>query len=165
MTATVSRAPPSPAPERRAPCVAVDGEGRHCVAALLHGATCCPHGDCPQCEEQLHRMRLSGFPEQAVARSWLHTQVSRSPTCPVCGLPAPPAADRQPPLPRLPRTGRTHSGSWACRTCGRPLPRRRRHYCSHACWREHVRGDEMEGTEIRAPERSLPYRVHLGGGR
>ena len=161
MTRSSSRAPTSSAAPRRAPCIAWNREARHCLAGLLLGAACCPHGDCASCEEQLRRMRTSGFPEQAVARSWLHTRTIRMRVCAICGFPPPPPMDAIPPLPRLPRLGRTHSGSWNCRTCGRALPRRRRHYCSHACWREHVRGEEMEGNDIRAPERTAAYRMRM----
>jgi ribosomal protein L37E len=163
MTAELRPARPArrrPAAATATPCLPSE-DGRHCLAGLLTGAACCTGGDCPLCTAQLERMRISGFPEAAVAHAWTHTHEQREAACLLCGFPPPPAVDAIEALPRLPREDRTHSGSWACRTCGRPLPRRRRHYCSHACWREHVRGDEMEGSEIRAPERGREYRVRL----
>lgn len=144
------------------PCVSAGTDGRHCLAAVLFGATCCPRGDCAVCEELQDRMRAAGFPEIEVARAWLRARVPQVSTCPVCGLPPPPQLERLAPLPRLPRLGRTHSGSWECRVCGRALPQRRRHYCSHACWREFVRAAEMDGMEIVSPEPPRAYRVRVG---
>ena len=144
------------------PCVAADADGRHGLAAVLFGATCCPHGDCALCEDQQERMRRSGFSEQAVARAWVRSRIPREPLCPICGFPPPPPLEQVPPLPRLPRLNRTHSGSWDCRVCGRALPRRRRHYCSHACWREHLRATEMDGTQIVSPTPARTYRMRVG---
>ncbi|MCE9635779.1 MAG: hypothetical protein K8T90_08750 [Planctomycetes bacterium] len=141
------------------PCVASDAEGRHCTVGLLLGAACCPDGSCWSCTTQAAWTRRSGFSDYAVFRSIVRTRRGLLDQCPLCGFPPPPPITESSPLPRLDRSGRTASGSWECRTCGRPLPQRRRHYCSDACWREHVRRTEMDGNEIATPTAPRVFRA------
>ncbi|MCG3133824.1 MAG: hypothetical protein HMLKMBBP_01089 [Planctomycetes bacterium] len=144
------------------PCVSSSAQGTDCIVGLLLGAACCPDGTCALCEATADRMRRSGFPEVAVRRSLSRGRAGLLAACPLCGFPPPPPPDVMAPVPRLERPGRSVSGSWDCRTCGRPLPSRRRHYCSHACWREHVRRTEMDGDEIATPAAPRTYRFRVG---
>ena len=161
MTADVASAATDIESRLATPCVAWNDERRHCVVGLLLGVACCPDGDCWSCTTQLAWSRRSGFTEYAVLRSLARTRHGMLAFCPVCGFPPPPAVTESSTLPRLDRPGRTASGSWDCRTCGRPLPQRRRHYCSDACWREYVRRTEMDGDEISTPTPPRKYRVCL----
>jgi hypothetical protein len=156
----VEAAAPMPALRPARPCIATE-DSRHCVAALLHGAACCPDGECALCRATRNRMLRSGFPEFAVRAAIARTRRGALSCCPVCGFPPPPPAESPTPLPRLERPGRTASGSWDCRTCGRPLPIGKRHYCSHGCWREHVRRTEMDGDEIVTPTAPRAYRLRV----
>lgn len=144
------------------PCVAT-ADGAHCIAGLLFGTACCPDGECALCQATWDRLRRSGFPEAAVRRAMRRARRRVVERCPICGFAPPPPAEALTPLPRLDRPGRTASGSWDCRTCGRPLPLGRRHYCSHGCWREHVRRTEMDGDEIATPTAPRTFRVQLSG--
>ena len=126
------------------PCIPWDETQAHCVAGLLLGVRCCPGGDCALCRRAGARSR------SLLAR------------CPLCGFPPPPPLQEIPPLPRLDRSDRAVGGNHECRTCGRPLPPRRRTYCSFACWREHVRQEEMDGTDIASPSAPRVYRATLG---
>jgi hypothetical protein len=164
VTTTVADAPPDVATRLDVPCVAWDAEGRHCVVGLLYGAACCPDGGCLTCTTQAAWSRRSGFTDYAVFRSLARTRRGMLDRCPVCGFPPPPPVTEPNPLPQLDRSGRTASGSWDCRTCGRPLSQGKRHYCSHGCWREHVRRTEMDGDEIATPAAPRTYRVRGPSG-
>ncbi|MCK6530884.1 hypothetical protein L6R50_26095 [Myxococcota bacterium] len=131
---------------RPAPCIPFDAEGRHCIAGLLLGVRCCPDGNCALCRRAGGRDPRS----QGLDR------------CPVCGFPPPPPLQAIPPLPRLDRSDRVVGGNHECRTCGRPLPPRRRTYCSFACWREFVRREEMDGNDIASPSPPRVFRASLG---
>lgn len=138
MTATATTTEPLSAPRLAVPCIASDAEGRSCVAALLHGAACCPHGDCAICEETQAAMRRAGHHELDVARAWLRTRIGRKERCPVCGFPPPPALAEMPPLPRFDRSDRVLEGAQRCRYCDRRLLGTRRRYCDDDCWRAFV---------------------------
>jgi hypothetical protein len=139
---------------RSAPCVAWDGGSSHCVASLLFGASCCPHGDCALCEEQQDYMRRVGYHESVVARAWLSSRSSRRALCPVCGFPPPPPPDTLPPLPRLDRSDRVLSGSPNCRVCDEPLAAGLRHYCSARCRLQRRR--DLEGWGDGAASHAVP---------
>lgn len=144
-----------------APCLPSRVDACDCIAGLLFGVACCPDGDCAICRATSDRMQRSGFAPAAVRLSMTRRRADLVDRCPVCDSPPPPPAEAPPPLPRLERPGRTASGSWDCRTCGRPLPQRRRHYCSDACWREHVRRTEMDGDEIATPSPPRTFRMRV----
>lgn len=146
----------------RSPCIPSHVDARSCIVGLLLGAACCPDGDCALCRATADRMQRSGFTAGAVRRSMARRRAGTRSACPLCGFPPPPPAVDLPPLPRLDRPGRTASGSWDCRTCGRPLPQGKRHYCSHACWREYVRRTEMDGDEIATPAPPRTFRMRSG---
>ena len=134
MTATATNARPTYAPRRATPCVASDAAGIHCLAALLHGAPCCPHGDCALCEEQQARMRRAGHHELDVARAWNRGRIGRLHVCPACGFPPPPALAEISALPRFDRSDRVLVGAARCRYCDRRLLGTRRRYCDRTCW-------------------------------
>jgi hypothetical protein len=134
MTANPCHVGPRPAPQLATPCIPWDSERRHCVAALLLGAACCPHGDCALCEEPQARMRRMGYHELDVARAWLSTRLARLDLCPVCGFPPPPPLAEIPPLPRLDRSDRVLASTPRCRYCDRKILGARRRYCDRDCW-------------------------------
>lgn len=120
---------------RATPCIPWSPEGTHCLMALLHGAACCPHGDCALCEAAQHYQRRTGEPELAVAQAWVRMRLARRDRCPVCGFPPPPAPERIEPLPRLDRSDRVLVGRTRCRYCDRRIVGTRRKYCGDECWR------------------------------
>ncbi len=145
----------------RAPCIAADSSGQHCVLGLLLGVACCPDGDCSQCQETGERMRRSGFSLAAVARSHARSRRGLLAVCPTCGCPPPPAPDVMPPLPRLDRSTKVLSGSPCCRICGASLKPPKRHYCSNECWLERRRDVEGWGQNghRRSPAGVTAHRI------
>jgi hypothetical protein len=125
-------------PRVATPCLAWDAERCHCVAGLLLGVACCPHGDCAICEERQERMRRAGRPELEVARAWLASRAGRLDRCPACGFPPPPPLVEMPALPRFDRSDRVLEGAQRCRYCDRRLLGTRRRYCDDDCWRAFV---------------------------
>lgn len=121
-------------PRLPGPCVAWDESSRHCVLALLAGASCCEHGDCALCEEAQNYQRRTGVPELAVAQAWVRMRLAGRATCPGCGFPPPPALERIEPLPRFDRTGAL-VGQTRCRYCDRRILGTRRRYCGDDCWK------------------------------
>lgn len=135
MTATAAIVAPDVVPRVAAPCLAWDGERRHCVVGLLHGAACCPDGGCWSCTTQAAWTRKSGFTDYAVFRSLARMRRGMLERCPVCGFPPPPPSEGRAPLPRFSRVVTAKSGSSGCEICGRPLERGRRRYCTATCER------------------------------
>ena len=148
--------------KRRRPCVPTDDQ--HCLAAVLLGANCCPHGDCVLCEDQQERMRRKGFPEIVVARAWLRTRLPRLAACPVCGFPPPPPPSSIPPLPRLDRSERVVSVAPACRVCGVYIRPPKRFYCSHECWLRRRASVEGWGGRGKRRRPAPPARYAQVGG-
>lgn len=147
---------------KRRPCIPFDPEGRHCLAALLLGAACCPDGDCTLCARERARMRRLGFSEVEVARRFARSRARLRCRCPTCGCPPPPPLREIPEIPRLDRSDRVLSGSSRCRICEAPLSAGKRHYCSQECWLQRRRA--TEGWGVGSPSHSPPrtVRVRLG---
>jgi len=134
------------------PCIPWDETRAHCVAGLLLGVACCPDGQCALCRRSGVHLRNGRLARAPLDR------------CPVCGFPPPPPLEEIPPLPRLDRSDNLVGGRHDCLLCGKPLPARRRTYCSFSCWREYVRQQEMVGDDVGSPDPPHVFRVPFGLG-
>lgn len=144
------------------PCIPGDRRRQHCLAALLHGVSCCSSGDCALCRGAERALRRAGRDEAAVSAAMLATWYTTLDRCPVCHCPPPPPIAEIPPMPAFARRSKHGIVSCVCMVCGRGLPPRRISTCSRDCAMEYR--SDVEGWEymsVRSSREEREYRIAL----
>lgn len=148
------------------PCIAWSGRRDRCVAALLHGASCCPDGGCALCRGAERRLRLSGRNDTEVSAAMLATWYTTLERCPICGNQPPPPVARLPALPEFARLSAFGIICGSCIVCGGSLPPRHVATCGEECaleFRAEKEGWEFQGLSEGRVLREYRSSIRVSG--